>query len=167
MKKRILVLIISLVTIITVLFIVFNHNTGYNKQNKLVPISSEKEHEEIVVLQETYEEMAPEEDESEIQDAESRIILTDITEISDNRLPPAGTALLEGYLTQYMDYYWNDGKNYFGYVVEGSYEYDVNFPTFQVYVPSLDLTIDCMYYVSREIYYFWSRFNPKDEEMNK
>lgn len=101
------------------------------------------------------------EGEVSIQDAPCRLVIENKNILCDTTLPTLGYRTLDDYMNQYFNYYWNNGTNYLAEIVEGSYDEDYNFPSFKVYVPELDLEIDCYWYVAREVYHFYSRFNPE------
>ena len=103
----------------------------------------------------------PEEQES-LQDYPDRIAILNKSVLADTTLPSYGLKTLEAYLTEYFDYYWDTGVNYYAEVVEDSFKGDYNLPSFNLYVEELDLEIECIWYSSRQVYHFYSRFNPRD-----
>lgn len=97
-----------------------------------------------------------------LQDFPDRIAIKNKSVLADTSLPSYGYKTLEAYLTEYFNYYWDTGTNYYAEVVEDSFQEDYNLPSFKLYVEELDLEIECIWYSSRQIYHFYSRFNSEE-----
>ena len=93
-------------------------------------------------------------------EAPDRVMIENLDELAKAGLTINGLDYLEPYLTQYFDYYLQNGTNYYGKYVEDSFRSDYNFPSFTIYVEDLDLEIDCIYIIYQNLYRFTSRFNP-------
>jgi len=94
-----------------------------------------------------------------LQDFPDRIAIKNKSILADTSLPSYGYKTLEAYLTEYFDYYWDNGTNYYAEVVENSFQADYNLPSFKLYVEELNLEIECIWYSSRQVYHFFSKFN--------
>ena len=70
---------------------------------------------------------------------------------------------LEDYLDRYFDYYLANGMKYEGSIIKDSYKYNINFPSFKIYVSELDLEINCLYIVARNRYRFDSALSEETE----
>lgn len=92
-----------------------------------------------------------------------RLLIKNRAILAETTLPTYGLETLEPYLTEYFDYYWDNGTNYYAEIIEGSFKEDYNLPSFKIYVEDLELEIECVWYSSRQIYHFYSRFNPEGQ----
>lgn len=158
----ILIVIIILIGYILMVQVRANHLQSKNDENELIPRAIEEASFGYDDLALSGEDTIAE-GEVTIQDFPDRIIIRNKAILMDTTLPTYAYKTLEEYLTQYMDYYWDNGINYYGEVVEDSFKEDYNLPSFKIYVEDIDLEIECEYYVSREMYLFYSRFNPEHE----
>lgn len=131
-------------------------------ESELIPASKVEDtisHDDIALT--AQDTMAP--GEYDIQSHPDRLLIKNKSILADTTLPSYGYKTLDAYLTEYFDYYWDNGTNYYAEIVEDSFEGDYNLPSFKIYVEELDLEIRCVWYSSRQVYHFYSRLNQEEE----
>lgn len=164
-RRKMLIYIVA-VLLILVLFLFLSRWKEYRMEKELeekmlIPIGEidDRIPEDDVALS-SQDTMA--DGEVNLQDFPDRIAIKNKSVLADTSLPSYGYKTLEAYLTEYFNYYWDTGTNYYAEVVEGSFQADYNLPSFRLYVEELDLEIECIWYSSRQVYHFYSRFNSED-----
>lgn len=157
------IIILILVSALTITHLYSKHQSQKALEDSPILLGTEEtmyEENPLEIGMTAFENTPPEE--NALEEYPDRVLILNMSELGDSSLPDIALQSLQPYLSDYLNYYWDNGVNYEGVIVEDSYKEDFNLPSFHVYIEEIDLDIECIYHTTRHFYYMYSRLNPEE-----